>query len=162
MDATTAVWIGFLGALVGGIIGGVGSYLGSTRSSKKSINLALELHKLTAQAQLHRQLEYSIFKIDKLCEHIEENNLHQKLFYVEHLIYDVDWHKHLAVLLDDIPVEHQDTIVLWFDSLVYLISRGKNRCGFVRGEEILEFSSDQIELKQDLIETVRFIVSLRQ
>lgn len=161
MDAATAAWIGLLGALVGGLIGGVGSYYGSINASNRNVAFTQKIQVLNAQAQLHRQLEFSIFKIDKWNEQIVKCNEFEKLFYVEYLIYDFEWHKHLGILLDQIPIEYQDIIVLWFDSLADLISVAKLNDGFIPGAKIVRFVGQVSQLKEDVLEVLRFIVTLR-
>lgn len=116
---------------------------------------------MTAQAQLYRQIEYSLFKIDTMRDQVINLNEFDKFYFVEHLIYDAEWHKHLAVLLDDISVEYQDTIVLWFDSLYRLILRAKMRNGLVSGTELIGFYGEVSWIREDLHDVLKYMVSLR-
>lgn len=162
MDNLDSAWIGLAGALVGGLIGGLGSYFGSVNATKKNINSMIEIQKMTAQAQLHRQLEFSLFKMDNMRDQIIKYNEMDKFFFVEYLIYDNEWHKHLAILLDDISIEHQDAIVLWFDGLSRLISHSKMKDGLISGTEIIKFHGNYDEVIESLVDVLRYLVSLRQ
>lgn len=157
-DSLLGAFIGIAGALIGAVIGGIVSgyysYQGGIRGAKENFELLEKQHKKLARAQLRRQIEFTLFKIDNWHEKVEKNHTKEIFFRYGQLVYDQEWFKHISIL-DEIPIAEQDAIVLWFNALSDL-----NLCktgDLITGEAIRSFYKVNADLRNNVIIALRVL-----
>jgi xanthosine utilization system XapX-like protein len=162
-DSLVGAALGVVGALLGAAVGGGFSgwysYQAGIQVAKENYEMLDKQQKNISRAQLFNQIEFSAIKIHKWYDTAKVEGGNNKFFSYGQLVYDQEWHKHLAVLNDDISIDHQDSIILWFNALNDL---SLMRNGYlIKGGDVVQFLDENRELKENVLNTLKYLRDLK-